>query len=72
MLDAWQERELRDLAWHWSEAYEISVVDDTWTAVPLVEPATVLTADSAQELRELVRIDYADRAEAKRAASRLA
>lgn len=61
MLNPIDEAALRDLSWHWDGAYTFAVVDDTWTATPADSPTGILTADSASELRELVRADYAER-----------
>ena len=35
--------------------------DGIWTATAVSDPATVLTADTADELRQLVRADYEGR-----------
>jgi hypothetical protein len=65
LLSAADEASLRDLAYHWDGAYSFTVVDHVWTATPLGDPADVLTAESAYELRQLVRHDYANRAAAR-------
>jgi hypothetical protein len=49
---------LNDLNYHWDTAYNISFDGDTWSAAPLSDAATVLTAESASDLRELIRADY--------------
>lgn len=54
------EEELASLRWHWDTAYEISLSAGTWTARFLPETGT-LTADSAEELRLLIRADYLSR-----------
>jgi nitroimidazol reductase NimA-like FMN-containing flavoprotein (pyridoxamine 5'-phosphate oxidase superfamily) len=59
MLSNEEEADLRDLAWHWEDAYEFRVVDGVWQAIPAGDPAGLLTADAAWELREKVRADYA-------------
>lgn len=61
MLNPADEASLRDLTYHWEDAYSFAVIDDTWTATPAEDPASVLTAESAAELREAVRLDYARR-----------
>ena len=61
MLTPDEESDLRDLSWHWDGAYTFRVTDGLWTASPLTDPSAVLTADSACELRELVRRDYGER-----------
>ncbi len=65
MLSPSDEASLRDLAHHWDTAYDFAVSDGTWTARPRGERASILTADSAHELREKVRLDYAERRSAK-------
>ena len=61
MLSKEDQSSLLDLAWHWESAYTFSVIDGVWQAVPAVEPCAVLTAETAEELREKVRQDYASR-----------
>jgi hypothetical protein len=54
------EEELASLRWHWDTAYEINLSAGTWTARFL--PGTdTLTADSAADLRHLIRADYLSR-----------
>ncbi len=50
-----------ELSLHWEGAYSFKVTDGRWKAVPAEDPTTALTANSAWELGELVRADYADR-----------
>jgi hypothetical protein len=52
---------LDDLRWHWGSAYEFSYSHGTWSARPVDAPAEILTADSAEALRTLVRQDHAKR-----------
>ena len=61
VLSPADETSLIDLSFHWGSAYDIAVVDRIWTANPVGHPATILTADTADELRKLVRADYAGR-----------
>jgi len=61
MLSKEDQSSLLDLTWHWESAYAFSVVEGVWQAVPAIEPSAVLTADTAEELREKVRQDYASR-----------
>jgi hypothetical protein len=61
---------LADLRWHWEGAYEFSYSDGTWSAQPADAPAEILTADSAEALRTLVRQDYAERQLRKKAEQR--
>ena len=61
MLSKEVQSSLLDLAWHWESAYTFSVIDGIWQAVPAVDPSIVLTADTAEGLREKVRLDYASR-----------
>jgi hypothetical protein len=61
VLSPEEQADLIDLTWHWETAYSFKVVDSEWQAIPAGDPAEVLTADSAWELREKVRADYAVR-----------
>jgi nitroimidazol reductase NimA-like FMN-containing flavoprotein (pyridoxamine 5'-phosphate oxidase superfamily) len=61
MLSKEDQSSLLDLTWHWESAYTFSVVEGEWQAVPASEPSAVLTAETAEELREKVRQDYASR-----------
>jgi len=56
-----EELDLTGIRWHWETAYSVGLDDGVWTAVPHVAPRTVLTADSADELRALIRDDYRQR-----------
>lgn len=59
MLSREQELDLTGIRWHWQTAYTVDLDDDgVWTAVPHVAPSDVLTADTADELRTLIRADY--------------
>jgi hypothetical protein len=51
---------LARLGRHWGEHYAVTMRDGCWSAIPYGRPATILTADSAEELWELLRTDYAD------------
>lgn len=66
MLSNEEQTDLVDLTWHWEDAYSFQVTDGVWQAIPAGDPAGVLTADSAWELREKVRRDYAARQSAAR------
>jgi hypothetical protein len=61
MLSKEDQSSLLDLAWHWESAYTISVIERAWQAVSEVEPSAALTADTAEELRQIVRQDYSSR-----------
>ena len=63
MLSQEQELDLTGIAYHWRDAYAIAMSDGTWTASPRSDPGTVLTAHSADGLRELIRADYARRSD---------
>jgi hypothetical protein len=52
---------LADLGFHRGDAYAISVSDGVWRAHAFDRPADVLTADTADELRLLIREDYRGR-----------
>ena len=58
MLTREQELDLTGIRWHWQTAYTVGLDDGVWTAVPHVAPSEVLTADTADELRALIRADY--------------
>ena len=57
-----QEAALIDLVHHWGSAYDVCLVDDLWTAKPALDPECLLTADTADGLRTLIRRDYTQRA----------
>jgi nitroimidazol reductase NimA-like FMN-containing flavoprotein (pyridoxamine 5'-phosphate oxidase superfamily) len=61
MLSKEDQSSLLDLAWHWEAAYTFSVIEGQWQAVPAADLSAVLTAATAEELREKVRQDYANR-----------
>lgn len=66
MLDGWQEKQLRDLCYHWGEVFDIVVTDGIWTARFMGEAqAEVLRAESAELLRNLIRADYLRRKRAR-------
>ena len=48
--------ELAELRWHWDSAYKIDCGDGAWTA-RWIDGTDILTADTADELRELIRAD---------------
>jgi hypothetical protein len=52
-----EEADLRDLTWHWDN-YSVRVADGKWHASPLRDPAAILTADSAHDLRRLIRDEH--------------
>jgi hypothetical protein len=56
-----EELDLTGIRWHWESAYSVGLDAGVWTAVPHVEPTTILTADTADELRALIRADYTQR-----------
>ena len=61
MLSNDEQANLLDLTWHWEGAYSFKVVDGVWQAIPAGDAVSVLTADSAWQLGEKVRADYAVR-----------
>jgi hypothetical protein len=61
---------LADLRWHWADKYAFTCSDGIWSARPADAPAEILTADSADALRTLVRQDHAERHARKRTAQR--
>ncbi len=58
MLSREEQDDVAGLSWNWENAYEFKIEDGVWVAISVADPATVLTADSADELRLLVRADY--------------
>ena len=48
------------LRYQWQDTYAIALRDGVWTASRCDDPTTVLTADTAPELRRLMQDDYAD------------
>jgi hypothetical protein len=61
MLDKAGNTILNDLRWHWEDHYSIHYRDGAWTAVPTTAPREPITRDTSAELREALRIDYAER-----------
>jgi hypothetical protein len=61
LLSQEQELDLTGIAYHWRDAYAIVMSDGVWTAAPHGDPGTLLTANSADGLRELIRADYTRR-----------
>ncbi len=56
------EADLIGLEWNWEGAYTFALSGDgTWTAIAVNDPPSVLKAGTADELRQLVRADYAGR-----------
>jgi hypothetical protein len=62
MLDSDAQSMLNDLQWHWEDAYKITCRDGVWLAAPLADPFVTISRDSSGELREALRLDYAERA----------
>jgi hypothetical protein len=54
------QEQLADLRWHWDLAYEINLCGETWTA-RFLGGGDMLSAGSADDLRGLIRADYASR-----------
>jgi hypothetical protein len=54
------------LQWHWDSRYVIKLVEGVWQAHPADRPLVVLTADSAMELRDKMKDDFAAQASAGR------
>jgi hypothetical protein len=61
VLTGEEESDLAGMAWNWEGAYAFQVTDGVWIASAVTDPACVLTADTADELRRKVRDDYASR-----------
>lgn len=62
MLSAEGQTILDDLRFHWDEHYLLDFKDGFWVAAPKHDPFNIITRDSSGELREAIRIDYAERA----------
>ena len=62
----WQVGDLADLHWHWGDAYSITTDGDTWSASPRTDLTVIVTAETADDLRALIRTDYAQRTEVQR------
>ena len=57
--------ERESLVWlqtNWGDYYVIKFADGVWSADRVSNPAMILTADSARELRDKMRDDYAEQA----------
>jgi hypothetical protein len=61
-VDRRQAFDLADLEFHWGEVYKIKfeVKRKTWTAARFGDLDHVLTAESATDLRQMIRDDYAE------------
>ena len=46
------------IAWHWDTAYLIDFDGEVYSAARIGSPHHVLTAETANELREAIRSDY--------------
>jgi hypothetical protein len=57
-MNVTEQAQLADLGFHWGHAYHLSVCDGVWRASPLAQPADVLTARTADELRLMIRQHY--------------
>lgn len=53
--------DLTGISWHWESAYRVALNDGIWSAIPHTDPSVILTADTADELRTLIRTDYTQR-----------
>jgi hypothetical protein len=61
VLSREQELDLTGMAYHWGTEYDVSMSDGVWRAIPHAEPDAILTAESADGLRSLIRVDHAKR-----------
>ena len=61
MLDAETQTTLNDVRSHWEEAYKINCKDGVWSASPLWEPSVIIERATPGELREALRLNYAER-----------
>jgi hypothetical protein len=62
MLDTDARTALKDLRWHWEDAYRIDCANGAWTAVPLADLSVTISCGTSTELREALRRDHATRA----------
>jgi hypothetical protein len=60
-----QDRELKQLRWHWGDAYDIDVVDGEWQAKRKDGEGGTLTASGPDELRDAMFTDYNRKAVAR-------
>lgn len=61
MLSREQELDMTGMTWHWGEVYSIAMQEGIWRATWRADPQAVLSANSADELRDKIRADYTDR-----------
>jgi hypothetical protein len=66
LLSREDEDDLAGLSWNWEGAYTFAVIDGIWRATVVGDPAAVLTADTADKLRQQVRADYQRRQQVPR------
>ena len=68
-MDAGTQCEFNDLCFHWDEVYEIKFDEDAgiWSA-RYRSAFDQLTADSCDELRQAIRVDYQERRQAEQRA----
>ena len=57
-MSATDDAELRDICWHWGTAYVLDYDGERYTATRADSPDHVLTADTAAQLRGMIRSDY--------------
>ena len=57
-MSATDDAELRDICWHWGAAYVLDYDGERYTATRADSPDHVLTADTAAQLRGMIRSDY--------------
>ena len=62
MLSQEDQTSLIWLQWHWEKHYVIRVMDGEWQAYAADAPLEVLSANSAMELRDRMKDDFAERA----------
>ena len=61
MLDKEQQTSLWHLRWHWEDLYTVACDGKVWSASPTADPAQVLIAGSASDLRTKMQDHYAAR-----------
>ena len=52
------DRAALDIAYHWDSCYRLDYDGEVYTASRLGSPEKVLTAETTEELRQMIRKDY--------------
>lgn len=57
-MSATDDAELRDICWHWGKAYRLDYDGEWYTATRAGSRDHVLIAETAAQLRRMIRSDY--------------